>query len=87
MNSPLDEVSLLKQFNSTYKTKEQADLNVIIGDRISAFMKYYSSPMQLHVQQHYNFKNLDSDSRSWEKQVEDCNCIYERPCLVKSIEL
>jgi len=83
----LDEVSLLKQFNSIYKTKEQADLNVIIGDRISAFMKYYSSPMQLHVQQHYNFENLDSDSRSWEKQVEDCNCIYERPCLVKSIEL
>ncbi len=83
----LDEVGFLKQFNSIYKTKEDADLDVIIGDRINAFMNYYSSPIQLQVQQHYNFKNLDSDSSSWEKQVEDCNCIYERPCLVKSIEL
>jgi hypothetical protein len=83
----LDEVSFLKQFNGIYKTKEDADLDVIIGDRISAFMKYYSSPIQLQVQQHYNFENMDSDSRSWEKQVEDCNCIYEQPCLVKLIDL
>ena len=83
----LDEVSFLKQFNSIYKTKEDADLDVIIGDRISALMKYYSSPVQLQVQQHYNFKNIDSDTRSWEKQVEDCNCIYEQPCLVKLINI
>ena len=83
----LDEVSFLKQFNSIYKTKEDAELDVIIGDRISAFMNYYSSFIQLQVQQHYNFKNLDSDSRIWEKQVDDCNCIYEQPCLVKLIDL
>ena len=83
----LDEVSLLKQFNSIYKTKEQADLNVIISDKINAFMNYYSSSIQLQVEQHYNFKNLDSDSRSWEKQVEDCNFIHERHCLVRLIEL
>jgi len=83
----LDEVSFLKQFNSIYKTKEDAELDVIIGDRISAFMNYYSSLIQLQVQQHYNFKNLDSDSRIWEKQVDDCNCIYEQPCLVKLIDL
>jgi len=83
----LDEVSFLKQFNGVYKTKEDADLKVIISDKISAFMNYYSSPIQLQVQQHYNFENRDSDSRNWEKQVEDCNCVYEQPCLVKLIEL
>ena len=83
----LDEVSFLKQFNSIYKTKEDADLDVIIGDKISAFINYYLSPIQLQVQQHYNFENLDSDSRGWVKQIEDCNCLYERPCLIKLIEL
>ena len=83
----LDEVSFLKQFNGIYKTKEDADLDIIISDKISAFMNYYSSPMQLQIQQHYNFENLDSDSRIWEKQVEDCNCIYEQPCLIKLIKL
>jgi len=83
----LDKVSFLKQFNGIYKNKEDADLNVIVSDKVSAFMNYYSSPIQLQIQQYYSFENLDSDSRSWEKQVEDCNCIYELPCLVKLIEL
>jgi len=83
----LDEFSFLTQFNGIYKTKEDADLNVIISDKINAFMNYYSSSIQLQVEQHYNFKNLDSDSRSWEKQVEDCNFIHERHCLVRLIEL
>ena len=83
----LQKVSFLKQFNSIYKTKEDADLDVIIGDKISAFINYYLSPIQLQVQQHYNFENLDSDSRGWVKQIEDCNCLYERPCLIKLIEL
>ena len=83
----LDEVSFLKQFNGIYKNKEDADLNVIVSDKVSAFMNYYSSPIQLQIQQYYSFENLDSDSRSWEKQIEDCNCIYEQPCLVKLIDL
>jgi hypothetical protein len=83
----LDEVSFLTQFNGIYKNKEDADLDVIVSDKISAFMNYYSSPIQLQIQQHYNFENLDSDSRIWEKQVEDCNCIYEQPCLVRLINI
>jgi len=83
----LDEVSFLTQFNGIYKNKEDADLDVIVSDKITAFMNYYSSPIQLQIQQHYNFENLDSDSRIWEKQVEDCNCIYEQPCLVRLINI
>ncbi len=83
----LDEVSFFKQFNSIYKTKEDASLRVMISDDIRAFINYYSSPMQLQAQQHYNFENLDSDSRIWEKQIDDCSCIYERSCLVKFVEL
>ncbi len=83
----LDEVSFFKQFNGIYKTKKDASLRVMISDDIRAFINYYSSPMQLQAQQHYNFKNLNSDSRRWEKQIDDCNCIYERSCLVKFVDL
>jgi len=83
----LDRVSFLTQFNGIYRINEDYGLEVTVGDKISAFMNYHSSPLQLQAQQHYVFENQDAESYRWAEQIQDCIWIYEQPCIVKFFNL